>query len=92
MPCTIGTGCKPTKEENSFLEKIERKQYKKPFEEMEDLSAMRVICYYDNDIEKIENLIKDINRIEHHNGLQWYDYKIHLNALIRENGYNSNII
>lgn len=48
-----------TKEEESFLEKIERKEYKNPFKKMEDLSAMRVICYYDNDIELVESLIKN---------------------------------
>ncbi|GAA3592614.1 hypothetical protein Q4Q39_05695 [Flavivirga amylovorans] len=45
-----------------------------------------------SDFKKIERLIKEIDKTEHHNGSQWYDYKIHLNAVLRENGFNSNII
>ncbi|WP_289046520.1 hypothetical protein [uncultured Olleya sp.] len=45
-----------------------------------------------SDFEKIEELIKSLNSIEHYNGSQWYDYKIHLNAILRENGFDSNII
>ena len=44
------------------------------------------------DFHKIEELIKNIDKIEHHNGSQWYDYKIHLNALLGENGFKSSII
>lgn len=45
------------KEHASFLEKIERKKYKNPFDEIEDICGIRVICYFQNDIEKIKNII-----------------------------------
>ncbi|GAK77272.1 hypothetical protein JCM19296_2879 [Nonlabens ulvanivorans] len=44
-----------------------------------------------SDFHKIEELIKNIDKTEHHNGSQWYDYKIHLNALLLENGFKSSI-
>ena len=40
------------------------------------------------DFKKIEDLIVSINSTKHHNGSQWYDYKIHLTALLRANGAN----
>ena len=46
------------KELDSFCEKIERKDYKKPFEEIEDICGVRIICYYASDIEKINKIIK----------------------------------
>jgi len=42
---------------DSFYEKIERKKYKNPFDEIEDICGIRVICYYASDIEKISELI-----------------------------------
>lgn len=42
----------------SFLEKIERKNYKKPLEDIEDICGIRVICYYQSDVEKICSIIK----------------------------------
>jgi len=45
------------KEQNSFLEKIERKKYEQPFIETEDLCGIRIICYFQNDIDKIQNII-----------------------------------
>jgi len=47
-----------TKDFNSFYEKIERKKYKDPFKEVEDICGLRIICYYISDIEKIEDIIK----------------------------------
>ena len=45
-----------------------------------------------SDFYKIEELTKNIDKTEHHNGSQWYDYKIHLNDLLVENGFKSSII
>lgn len=42
---------------DSFYEKIERKKYKNPFEDIEDICGIRVICYYASDIEKVSELI-----------------------------------
>lgn len=44
---------------NSFYEKISRKEYKEPFEQVEDICGIRIICYYTSDIEKINQIIND---------------------------------
>lgn len=46
------------KEYSSFSEKIERKNYTNPFEEIEDICGVRIICYYLKDIERIQKIIK----------------------------------
>jgi len=46
------------KDLNSFLEKLERKQYTDPFPQIIDLAGVRVICLYPNDLEIIEDIIK----------------------------------
>lgn len=45
-----------------------------------------------SDFENIVKLIKDVEKTEHYDGSQWFDYKIHLNAILKENGYEFNII
>lgn len=42
---------------DSFLKKIERKNYTDPFEQMEDICGVRIICYYRSDIERICSVI-----------------------------------
>lgn len=46
------------KEVESFIEKIERKQYEKPFDSIEDICGLRIICYYQSDIERICKIIE----------------------------------
>lgn len=46
-----------SKDLNSFLEKLDRKQYKKPFDDITDLAGVRVVCLYPSDLEKIEKII-----------------------------------
>lgn len=41
-----------------LLQKIKRKKYKDPFEQMNDICGVRVICYFKEDIKKIERIIK----------------------------------
>lgn len=49
---------------DSFKEKIKRKEYKNPFKEMEDICGVRIICYYETDLNKIEEIImKNFNVI-----------------------------
>lgn len=50
---------KRVKEEKSFLEKVFRKTYDEPFEQVEDIAGVRVICYYNEDLEQIDRIIKD---------------------------------
>ena len=46
------------KDIESFLEKIERKGYEEPLDEIHDICGVRVICYYAEDLEKIGKIIK----------------------------------
>lgn len=46
------------KEFDSFYEKISRKDYKDPFEENEDFCGIRIILYYQDDIEKVCKIIE----------------------------------
>jgi len=43
---------------NSFLEKLQRKQYLNPFEEITDLAAARIVCLYRRDIAKVAEIIR----------------------------------
>lgn len=47
------------KEQNSFIGKIKRKKYENPFTQTEDICGIRIICYFQNDIEKIQKIIKN---------------------------------
>lgn len=42
----------------SFLEKLQRKQYESPFDELTDLAGVRVVCLYRSDIEKVAEIIR----------------------------------
>ena len=54
-----------TKEPASFLEKIQRKhKYVDPIAEIPDLSGVRVITYYAEDVEKIGDLLKQSFRVD----------------------------
>jgi putative GTP pyrophosphokinase len=46
-----------TKSLENFLEKIHRKNYSHPFEQMEDICGVRIICYFPSEIENIEKII-----------------------------------
>ena len=45
----------------------------------------------DSDFKKIENILTNVDNVRRMNGSQWYDYKIHVNATLRVNGYNSQL-
>lgn len=47
-----------TKSLESFLEKLERKSYNDPFAEITDFAGVRVVCFYEDDIVRIEGLIR----------------------------------
>jgi len=46
------------KDIDSFIEKIERKNYDNPFEQTEDICGIRIICYYQKDVEIINEILK----------------------------------
>jgi len=54
---TVSINYRVKKLEQVF-QKIERKKYTEPFEQMVDICGVRVICYFQKDIEKIEEIIK----------------------------------
>lgn len=58
-----------TKERKSALEKIERKSYKKPADQMTDLSGIRVIAFFESDIEKISEIIASSFNVDKANSL-----------------------
>lgn len=45
------------KDVDSAYEKISRKEYDKPFEQIEDWCGLRVICYYPSDIDRIGDML-----------------------------------
>ena len=51
--------CYRVKPFDSFREKIEIKGYENPFEEVEDLCGLRIVCYYLSDLKKIDKIITD---------------------------------
>lgn len=46
------------KDFESFHDKIQRKAYKSPFQEIEDICGLRIICYYPSDLERISDILK----------------------------------
>jgi len=46
------------KDIESFIEKIERKSYENPLTQIEDICGLRIICYYQKDIQRIRDTIK----------------------------------
>ncbi|CAL2101239.1 conserved protein of unknown function [Tenacibaculum sp. 190130A14a] len=46
----------------------------------------------DLELNTIADLVKNIENIEHYGGSAWHDYKIHVNAILKENGFKFNII
>lgn len=43
---------------NSFLEKLQRKHYDAPFDQLTDLAGTRVVCLYHSDIAKIVEILR----------------------------------
>lgn len=48
-----------TKDFDKFLEKIRRKKYKDPLNEIEDICGLRIVCKYNSDLDKITSIICD---------------------------------
>jgi ppGpp synthetase/RelA/SpoT-type nucleotidyltranferase len=54
------------KDAESAYEKVARKGYEQPFEEIEDWCGLRIICYYHTDIERICEVLKEEFAIHTH--------------------------
>jgi len=46
------------KDFDSFWDKVQRKNYEDPFQEVEDICGIRIICFYPSDLEKISQIIR----------------------------------
>lgn len=49
---------KRTKTKKSFWEKVIHKKYQNPFEDMKDISAIRIICLIPKELKNVERLIR----------------------------------
>ncbi|MFL3491515.1 GTP pyrophosphokinase family protein [Citrobacter cronae] len=58
-----------TKTKEGILEKVGRKKYKKPTEELIDISGVRVILYLESDIAKVSEIIKSTFNIDESNSM-----------------------
>ncbi|HFQ5285721.1 TPA: GTP pyrophosphokinase family protein [Vibrio vulnificus] len=58
-----------TKDKKSALEKITRKGYKTPEVQMTDLSGIRVILYFESDVDRVSKLISDSFGVDTGNSL-----------------------
>ncbi|MGP9420597.1 GTP pyrophosphokinase [Pseudomonas reactans] len=58
-----------TKSKEGILEKVGRKQYKNPIEELTDISGVRVILYLESDIAKVSDIIKSTLHIDDKNSM-----------------------
>lgn len=47
------------KDVTSFIEKIDRKSYEDPLNDIEDICGIRIICYYKKDIELINTILSE---------------------------------
>lgn len=82
------SNCFLTKSEN---DEVYLKKYKvaKAINEMIEFISLPL----QSDFDKIFIMISKIDEKNlYHGGIQWYDYKIHLNAIAIENGYKLNIL
>jgi len=73
-----------TKTKESVLEKISRKSYKDPAKQLTDLSGVRVVAYFESDINKISDLITNAFSVDVANSLN-QDEKLSVDQI----GYRS---
>lgn len=48
------------KDEQSFLEKVDRKRYVKPFEQTPDLVGVRIVCLFLSDLKKVDEILRKL--------------------------------
>lgn len=58
-----------TKTKEGILEKVSRKNYKNPIEELTDISGVRVILYLESDIAKVSDIIRSTFNIDSNNSM-----------------------
>jgi len=63
------------KETDSFIEKIERKHYENPFIETEDICGIRIVCYYQSDVDLIGKIIaKELTTFNEDNKIDQFEF------------------
>jgi putative GTP pyrophosphokinase len=62
-----------TKTKKSVVEKIKRKGYKKPAQELTDLSGIRIIVYFESEIAKVSDVITRAFNVDTENSLNQDD-------------------
>lgn len=62
-----------TKKKTSALEKIKRKGYRNPEKSMTDLSGVRIILYFESDVEKASKIIEEAFHVDKENSLNQDD-------------------
>lgn len=58
-----------TKTKEGIIEKVGRKKYRKPVDELTDVSGVRVILYLESDIAKVSEIIKSTFNIDEKNSM-----------------------
>lgn len=56
-----------TKDAKSFLEKARQKSYNNPIDEIKDISGIRIITYYQDDAQKIADLVREQFNVDEEN-------------------------
>lgn len=56
----VATICGRVKTAQSFKGKIQRKSYERPLEQMTDLAGVRIVCYYETDLQAIKNVVRSM--------------------------------
>lgn len=62
-----------TKDKDNALEKIKRKGYKDPGEQLTDISGIRIIVYFESDVKKVSDLIESAFCVDKKNSLNLDD-------------------
>lgn len=56
-----------TKQRSSVLDKIERKGYRDPTRQLTDISGVRIVVYFESDVQKVADLIAEAFRVDSDN-------------------------
>lgn len=87
----IHTMASRVKQFKSFIDKVKAKQYKKPFEEINDIVGVRIVCLFLSDIGLIGEVVRDTfdvlredNRIEDYKTSSFGYLSVHFIATLKK--------
>lgn len=58
-----------TKDERNCIEKVKRKNYERPQNQLTDISGIRIIVYFEHDVEAVSKIIENSFRVDMENSL-----------------------